>query len=76
MVKHTQTIRRQQPTNCLSVFDHFVGLAFKGLKDKQKFQNNFVETKNHSNIRELSTNLLLSSLSPYLSQSCIYEEMP
>ena len=31
MVKHTQTIRRQQPTNCLSVFDHFVGLALKGL---------------------------------------------
>ena len=32
MVKHTQTIRRQQPTNCLSVFDHFVGLVLKGLK--------------------------------------------
>ena len=31
MVKHTQTIRRQQPTNCLSVFDHFAGLALKGL---------------------------------------------
>ena len=31
MVKHTQTIRRQQPTNCLSVFDHFVGLAPKRL---------------------------------------------
>ena len=31
MVKHTQTIRRQKPTNCLSVFDHFVGLALKGL---------------------------------------------
>ena len=31
MVKHTQTIRRQNPTNCLSVFDHFVKLAFKGL---------------------------------------------
>ena len=31
MVKHIQTIRRQQPTNCLSVFDHFVGLALKGL---------------------------------------------
>ena len=29
--KHTQTIRRQKPTNCLSVFDHFVGLALKGL---------------------------------------------
>ena len=31
MVQHTQTIRRQQPTNCLSVFDHFVKLTFKGL---------------------------------------------
>ena len=34
MVKHTQTIRRQQPTYCLSVFDHFVKLAFKGLLKK------------------------------------------
>ena len=33
MVKHTQTIRRQESTNCLSVFDHFVGLAIKGLKN-------------------------------------------
>ena len=32
MVKHTQTGRRQKPTNCLSVFDHFVELAIKGLK--------------------------------------------
>ena len=32
MVKHIQTIRRQLPTNCLSVFDHFVGLALKGLR--------------------------------------------
>ena len=31
MVKHTQTIRWQQPTNCLSVLDHFVGLALKEL---------------------------------------------
>ena len=31
MVKYTQTIRRQKPTNCLSAFDHFVGLALKGL---------------------------------------------
>ena len=29
MVKHTQTIRRLLPTNCLRVFDHFVGLFFK-----------------------------------------------
>ena len=31
MVKHTETIFRQQPMNCLSVFDLFVGLALKGL---------------------------------------------
>ena len=31
MVKHTQRIRRLLPTNCLSVFDHFVGLALKEL---------------------------------------------
>ena len=31
MVKHTQTIRRPKLTNCLSVFDQFVGLAFKEL---------------------------------------------
>ena len=29
MIKRTQTIRRQQPMNCLSVFDHFVTLAVK-----------------------------------------------
>ena len=31
MVKHTQTIRWQQLINCLSVFNHFVGLALKRL---------------------------------------------
>ena len=32
LVKHTQTIRRLLPTNCLSVFDPLVGLTLKGLK--------------------------------------------
>ena len=32
MVRHTQTIRRLLPTNCSSVFDHFVGVALKGLQ--------------------------------------------
>ena len=32
MVKHTQTICRLLPTNCLSVFEHFEGLALKRLK--------------------------------------------
>ena len=34
MVKHTQTIRRQKETDCLSVFDHFVKLALKELGSK------------------------------------------
>ena len=29
-----KTIRQQQPTNCLSVSDHFVGLTLKGLVAK------------------------------------------
>ena len=39
MVKHTQTIRRQSPTNCLSVLDHFVELALKGLRKLEADQN-------------------------------------
>ena len=37
MVKHIQTIRRFLPTNCLNVFDHFVGLTLKGLKALEAF---------------------------------------
>ena len=37
MIKHTQAIRWQKQTNCLSVFDHFVGLALKGLKSYESF---------------------------------------
>ena len=36
--KHTQTIRRKQPTDCLSVFDHFKGLVLKKLKVVRNFQ--------------------------------------
>ena len=36
MVKHTQAICRLLPMNCLSVFDHFVGLALKGLNTSLK----------------------------------------
>ena len=32
MVKYTQTIHQLLPTNWLSVLDHFMGLAVKGLK--------------------------------------------
>ena len=41
MVKHTQTIRRLLlPTNCLSVFDHIVGLMIKGLTSLSKLRLN------------------------------------
>ena len=33
--QNTETIRRQQPMNCLSVFDHFVELTLKGLEKKE-----------------------------------------
>ena len=31
MVKHSQQFVGKLPTNCLSVFDYFLGLALKGL---------------------------------------------
>ena len=31
VVKHTQAIQRQKPTNCVSMSDHFVRLALKEL---------------------------------------------
>ena len=35
MVEHTQTIRLMSLTNCLSVFDHFEGLALKELTNDE-----------------------------------------
>ena len=51
MVKHTETIRRLLPTNCLSVFDHFVGLALKGLICFQimKSESYCFKSKNNKN---------------------------
>ena len=37
MIKHTQMIHPQEPTNCLSVFDHFMGIcAWKGKSETLK----------------------------------------
>ena len=49
MTKHTQTIRQQQPTNYLSVFNHFVGLVLKGLKNPFTLKNDFED----QNIRKI-----------------------
>ena len=53
MFKRTQTIRQQQPTNCLSVFDHFVVLVLKGLVLRQREKHNIKVTRDF--------NLLMSS---------------
>ena len=45
MDKHTQKIRWQQPRNCLSVFDHFVGLALKGLSNVTRCSDDFKENR-------------------------------
>ena len=46
MVKHTQTIRRQEPTNCLSMSDHFVcGWHLKSQNHK-KFKSHAVISHN------------------------------
>ena len=49
MVKHTKTIHRQKPKNCLSVFDYFVGLTLKGLK------NNYFDANISTSLRERNT---------------------
>ena len=46
MVKHTQTIRLLWSTNCLNMFDHFVGLALKELM----FMNNEIVKQIPANI--------------------------
>ena len=45
MVKHTQKIRRQKPTNCFSVFGRFVGLALKGLGRLKKIDFRYTFNK-------------------------------
>ena len=48
MVKHTKTIRRQQPTtNCFSVLDLFVGLLLKWLDEFKRITViNFCSSQN------------------------------
>ena len=50
MIKHAQTIRGLLPSNCLSVFDHFVGLVLIGLrKTKSKKQSSASAFAVHKN---------------------------
>ena len=54
MVKHTQAIRQLLLTNCLSMFDHFVGLVREGLISSSK--NAIKKKKDYDSILPLSTN--------------------
>ena len=73
MVKHTPTIRR----NCLSVFDHFVILALKGLILSNTNHGLFkvaVILRLASLIIRIIVSLLILSLAiphPRISESCI-----
>ena len=57
IVKHTQTIRRQQPTNCLSMFDHFVGLGLKELRIQDFTRLVIVPQVLHSVLKKCNTEL-------------------
>ena len=48
MVKHTQIIRRQQSTNCLSVFDHFWGFVLKWLRLLARSEKNLIAFRTES----------------------------
>ena len=54
MVKHTQAIRRLLLTNCLSMFDHFVGLVREELISSSK--NAIKKKKDYDSILPLLTN--------------------
>ena len=45
MAKQTKRIRQQEPTNCLSVFDHFVALAVKRLTLSQLYASFYFISK-------------------------------
>ena len=45
MIKHTQTVRLLLPTSRVSMFNHLVGLAFKGLMLEVAFDDNTKASK-------------------------------
>ena len=53
MVQRTQTICRQELTNCLGVFDHFMGLVFKGLEQDLNKNTNILIIMNERSFYNL-----------------------
>ena len=65
MVKNTQTMCQQYHTNYLSVFDHFVGLAHKGLKldsmtvYRSKFNGTLNKSLTNNDFHHIETSQLI-----------------
>ena len=62
MVKHTQTICQQNPATCLSVFDHFVRLALKGLilSSVKYFTNTSHQERKKEDLRSIVSKIYLT----------------
>ena len=83
MVKHTRAIYRPQTMNCLTMFDHYVGLALKGLRRIAYHFETYVDTTSiHFNPvgtgRKLNVHKTFrrrpGRLLNVLCTSCVYEE--
>ena len=70
MVKHIQTIRRQFADNCLSVFDHFMNLALKGLTEILRIEVSFERMSLLSG--KLAIIISLSSKALYIASFYIF----
>ena len=62
MVKGTQTIRWQQPMNCLSVFDHYVEMVRKWLKMECSITTSTKNLKGYVVIKKCSLDVLETKL--------------
>ena len=67
MVKHTQTICRLLPTNCLSVFDHFVGLTLKELTEIVKSKYRSMQSVDTPKIKKFQGKIITLLSPPHLS---------
>ena len=68
MVKQTKTIRRLLPTNCLSVFNHFVGLTLKGFKyasDTAQLASIYFFKCNNGDSRKICSNVSIKTPERY-----------
>ena len=76
MVKHTKTIR-SLPTNCLSVFDHFLGLALKKVNIASFFKYYISTRVNlfHGNVPSLYPLKMSENLSEMPKKSWRFQEV-